>query len=193
MTTIDAPHRSRVKVWTPGSTPARADKPLIAGFGGIPPKRQKYTVLTDRARNPTPPGWRVAAIVGLLGTGLRARVADHGRSQAVRRRPSTSASRRRVLTPFWEVLMVMIECAVIGYDSASPLRGEFSEFRSVCDVLCQVVNLATMSRSRSAVWASSRADRAVESAPVVVRFASWVTELTPAAIRSAPAATSLIP
>jgi hypothetical protein len=30
-----------------------ADKPLIAGFGGIPLKRQKYTVLTDRAPNPT--------------------------------------------------------------------------------------------------------------------------------------------
>jgi hypothetical protein len=53
MTTIDTPHESRVKVWTPGSTAGRADKPLIAGFGGIPLKRQKCAVLIDRVPNPT--------------------------------------------------------------------------------------------------------------------------------------------
>ena len=55
MTTIDTPHGPR-KCLEARIDRGEGRKPLIARFGGIPLKRQKYTVLTDRAPTPTLPG-----------------------------------------------------------------------------------------------------------------------------------------
>ena len=55
MTTIDTPHGPR-KCLEARIERGEGRKPLIARFGGIPLKRQKYTVLIDRAPTPTPPG-----------------------------------------------------------------------------------------------------------------------------------------